>query len=78
VSSRVRRFCAGVGYGALDSSKCAKPRIAFSGVRSSWLIPARKFDLARFARSAAAIVEYLARVGRGLPGRGCGRSVGSD
>jgi hypothetical protein len=37
--------------GAPDSSSCAKPRIALSGVRNSWLIPARKSDLARLAFS---------------------------
>ena len=35
------------------SSSCAKPSMAFSGVRSSWLMRARNSDLARLARSAA-------------------------
>ena len=36
-----------------DSISCAKPRIALSGERSSWLMLDRKSDFARFARSAA-------------------------
>ena len=46
-------FWLGVGLGAPDSTSCAKPRIAFSGERSSWLMLDRKSDLARFACSAA-------------------------
>src|SRR5579883_530685 len=43
-----------------------KPMMALSGVRSSWLICARKSDLMRFARSAAsrAAARSLARVFR--------------
>ena len=32
-----------------------KPRIAFIGVRSSWLMLARKLDLARLACSSSAL-----------------------
>ena len=38
--------------GVPESISCAKPRIALSGVRSSWLMLERKSDLARFACSA--------------------------
>ena len=31
-----------VGAGAPDSTSCAKPRMALSGVRNSWLMLARK------------------------------------
>src|ERR1022692_518268 len=41
------------GDGDADSISCAKPRIALSGVRSSWLMLERKSDLARLAFSAA-------------------------
>ncbi len=49
------RCCAGVGGGLPDSISCAKPRIALSGVRSSWLMLARKSDFARLAFSAWAM-----------------------
>jgi hypothetical protein len=55
------RRCVVVGAGAPDSSSCANPRIAFSGVRSSWLMLERKSDLARLAFSAAAIASFKAR-----------------
>jgi hypothetical protein len=35
------------------SSSCSMPSTPFIGVRSSWLIIARKSDLALFARSAS-------------------------
>src|SRR3954470_3144640 len=37
ICSRLR-FCDGVGGGTPDSITCAKPRMAFSGVRNSWLM----------------------------------------
>ncbi len=43
---------AGVGGGEPPSSNWAKPRMAFSGVRSSWLMLEIKADLARLAFSA--------------------------
>ena len=49
------RFWAGVGSGEPDSISWAKPRIALSGVRSSWLMLDRKSDFARFAFSATAM-----------------------
>ena len=49
------RLCEGVGPGFSDSISWPKPRIAFSGVRSSWLMLDRKSDLARLAFSAAAM-----------------------
>ena len=42
-----------VGNGEADSISWAKPRIALSGLRSSWLMLERKSDLARLAFSAA-------------------------
>ena len=45
--------CVAVGGGVLASSNCEKPRMALSGVRSSWLMLERKSDLARLAFSAA-------------------------
>ena len=39
------RFCDGVGGGEPDSMSWAKPRIALSGVRSSWLMLERKSGL---------------------------------
>ena len=44
--------CDGVGAGEPVSMSCAKPRIALSGERSSWLMLDRNSDLARLARSA--------------------------
>ena len=52
------RFCEGVGSGVPESMSCAKPRIALSGVRSSWLMPDRKSVFARLAFSAAAIASF--------------------
>ena len=52
------RFCEGVGGGEPDSISWAKPRIALSGVRSSWLMLERKSDFARLAFSAAAIASF--------------------
>ena len=51
------RFCEGVGSGVPDSISCANPSMAFSGVRSSWLMLDRKSDLARLAFSAASIAR---------------------
>ncbi|EWS63190.1 hypothetical protein Y695_03577 [Hydrogenophaga sp. T4] len=47
------RCCVGVGAGVPDSTSCAKPRMALSGVRSSWLMLEMKSVLARLAFSAA-------------------------
>ena len=52
------RFWVGVGAGEPDSISWAKPRIALSGVRSSWLMLERKSDLARLAFSAAAMASF--------------------
>ncbi len=52
------RFCEGVGNGVPDSMSWAKPRIALSGVRSSWLMLERKSDFARLAFSATAIALF--------------------
>ncbi len=41
-----------LGAGEADSINCAKPRIALSGLRSSWLMLERNSDLARLAFSA--------------------------
>ena len=52
--SRIRRMrccCASLSEASICSS-CAKPRMALSGVRNSWLIVARKRLLAWFAASA--------------------------
>ena len=46
-------FPTGVGAGESDAINWAKPRIALSGVRSSWLMLDRKSDFARLAFSAA-------------------------
>ena len=51
------RCWAGVGGGEPDAMSCAKPRIALSGVRNSWLMPERKSDFARLAFSAAAMAS---------------------
>ncbi len=48
-------FCVGVGAGEPVSRSWAKPRIALSGVRSSWLMPERKSDFAWLAFSAASM-----------------------
>ena len=45
-------FWEGVGDWESDSISWANPRIALSGLRSSWLMLDRKSDLARFACSA--------------------------
>ncbi len=44
-----------VGGGVPDSINWAKPRMAFSGLRSSWLMLDRKSDFARLAFSAACL-----------------------
>ena len=54
-------FCAGVGAGAPESISCAKPRIAFSGERSSWLMLERKSDFAWLALSAAILASRSSR-----------------
>ena len=48
-------FCDSVGGGESDSINWAKPRMALSGERSSWLMLERKSDLARLAFSAVAL-----------------------
>ncbi len=45
-------FWVDVGSGEPDSINWAKPRIALSGERNSWLMLERKSDLARLAFSA--------------------------
>ena len=45
-------WCGASGGSRSSSSSCAKPSIAFSGVRSSWLMRDRNSLLARFAASA--------------------------
>ena len=45
-------FWAGVGSGEPDSINWAKPRIALSGERNSWLMLERNSDFARLAFSA--------------------------
>ena len=52
------RFWEGVGGGEPDSMSWAKPRIALSGVRSSWLMLERKSDFARLAFSATAMASF--------------------
>jgi hypothetical protein len=54
------RFCVNVGAGAPVSSSWANPRIALSGVRSSWLMLERKSDLAWLAFSAAPMASFSA------------------
>src|ERR1700733_3036810 len=44
---------AGAGAGEADSISWAKPRMALSGLRNSWLMLERKSDFARLAFSAA-------------------------
>ena len=61
-------FCEGVGGGESDSISWAKPRIALSGVRSSWLMLERKSDFARLAFSAAAFAFVSSAFD--LPARG--------
>ena len=48
-------FWAGVGGGESESISWAKPRIALSGERSSWLMLERNSDLARLAFSATEV-----------------------
>ena len=52
------RFWMTEGAGSPDSRSWANPRIALSGVRSSWLMLERKSDLARLALSAACIAAF--------------------
>ena len=47
------RFCSGVGGGLPESTSCANPKMALSGVRSSWLMLEMKSVFARLAFSAA-------------------------
>ena len=49
------RFWEAVGGGEPESMSWAKPRIALSGVRSSWLMLERKSDFARLAFSATSL-----------------------
>ena len=51
-------FWVGVGAGVSDCMNCAKPRMALSGVRSSWLMLERNSDLARLAASAAPLTSF--------------------
>ena len=53
----IRNAWEGVGAGEDDSISWAKPRIALSGLRSSWLMLERKSDLARLPLSAAALAR---------------------
>ena len=48
-------FCEAVAGGVSESISCAKPRMALSGERSSWLILERNSDLARLAFSATKV-----------------------
>ena len=50
--------CAGVGGGESELMSWAKPRMALSGERSSWLMLERKSDFARLAFSAAALARF--------------------
>ena len=50
-------FCEGEGGGRSESSSCAKPRMALSGERSSWLMLERNSDLARLAFWATAVAS---------------------
>lgn len=59
--------CDGVGGGESDAMSCAKPRIALSGLRSSWLMLDRKSDFARFARSAAARACFRSSISVSVP-----------
>ena len=52
------RFCADVGSGDPPSRSWAKPRIALSGVRNSWLMLERNSDFALLASSAAAMAAF--------------------
>ena len=54
-------FWPGVGGGVPVSISWAKPRMAFSGERSSWLMLERKSDFARFASSAATLAFCSSR-----------------
>src|ERR1035438_9701535 len=53
----IRAAWEAVGNGTADSISCAKPRIALSGLRSSWLMLERKSDLARLALSATTLAD---------------------
>src|SRR5450432_2120272 len=54
------RFWETVGDGKPDSISWAKPRIALSGVRNSWLMLDRKSDFAKLAFSATALASAMA------------------
>ena len=51
-----------VGTGEADSINWAKPRIALSGLRSSWLMLERNSDLARLAFSAVDLAVSNSRL----------------
>ncbi|SST09326.1 Uncharacterised protein [Acinetobacter baumannii] len=59
VASAVYSACSRVC--SVVSSSCSMPSTPFIGVRSSWLIIARKSDFARFACSASsrALINWL-------------------
>ncbi|MNT55003.1 hypothetical protein D3C72_1922070 [compost metagenome] len=46
--------CDAVGGGDSEAISCAKPRMAFSGLRNSWLMLDRNSDFAWLATSAEA------------------------
>ena len=50
--------CEAVGGGDSELMSWAKPRMALSGERSSWLMLERKSDFARLAFSAAALARF--------------------
>ena len=70
-------FCAGVGGGVPESTSCAKPRIAFRGERSSWLMLDRKSDFAWLARSAVILAPCSSRFVSCRVRSSCLRSVTS-
>ena len=49
------------GDSGVSSSTPSMPRIAFMGVRISWLIAARKFPFARLACSAISFAAWSSR-----------------
>ena len=55
-------FWAAVGGGEPESTSCAKPRMAFSGERNSWLMLERNSDLAWLARSAVTLAPCSSRL----------------
>ena len=53
------RCCEGVGIGLPDSINCAKPNMALSGVRNSWLMFDKNSDFAALAFSAMALASSM-------------------